>query len=453
MAYVTQSRSFQIKGMTYRNSYSGVGDPMNCAGIFPAELVPLPTQTTTGFRSGKSAAGLEDEDDLTSTGSTNAGTYSRLKRESDHGSESTSFDNGHTFDSRKEEVVGFTTLTTKGRAGEQYEGYTFSGPCIPDPFISPWSPVGYPQGSPKVVNTTWWEKRAIERTIPTSPVANLSQGVAEIIREGIPKMVGHTLTHGKDNLRKAIGGEFLNWEFGWKPIIGDLKAIARVVIEHDELLNQLERNSGRNVRRRHKFEPLIDVTSNQQTVSALLYAQGLGPVMANAVSHGGTKLTQVDRRETNIWYSGAYTYYLQPRSKEKKAQADRIAAQAQYLLGLDLTAEVVWELAPWSWLSDWYANIGTNLTNASRFQEDSLVQRYGYLMVKTITESTRVVTGAATWATPIPSASLTTRTTVMSRKKATPYGFALNPTSFTGRQWAILGALGLTKSPTSLRGE
>jgi len=453
MAYVTQTRSFRIKGMTYRNSYAGVGDPQNCAGIFPADLLPLPSQTTTGFRSGKSTRGLRDEDDLTAEGSTDAGTFKRLKQESDHGSEATSFDNGHTFDSRKEEVVGFTTLTTKGKPGEQYEGYTYSGPCIPDPFISPWSPVGYPQGQPKVVSTTWWEKRAIERTIPTSPVANLSQGVAEIIREGIPKMVGSTITSGKDNLRKAIGGEFLNWEFGWKPIIGDLKAIARVVIEHDELLNQLERNSGRNVRRRYEFEPIIDVVSNQRTQSALLYAQGLGPVLANAVVHGGTTLTQVDRRETNIWYSGAYTYHLPPRSKEAKEKADRIAAQAQYLLGLNLTAEVLWELAPWSWLADWVANIGTNMSNATRFSENSLVQRYGYLMVKTITESTRVASGAATWQGPIPSASVTTRTTVLSRKKATPYGFALNPSSFSGRQWAILGALGMTKSPTSLRGE
>jgi hypothetical protein len=33
------------------------------------------------------------------------------------------------------------------------------------------------------------------------------------------------------------------------------------------------------------------------------------------------------------------------------------------------------------------------------------------------------------------------------RWKATPYGFGLNMAGFTDQQWAILAALGMTKSP------
>jgi len=42
------------------------------------------------------------------------------------------------------------------------------------------------------------------------------------------------------------------------------------------------------------------------------------------------------------------------------------------------------------------------------------------------------------------------RTTRKQRFRANPYGFARNPNSFSGKQWAILGALGLTKAPRRL---
>jgi hypothetical protein len=297
---------------------------------------------------------------------------------------------------------------------------------------------------------TWWEQRAIQNSIPTNPVANLSQGIAEIIREGIPSMIGSTLLSGKEALHRAIGGEHLNIQFGWKPIISDLKAIAQVVVQHEKLLRQLERDSGRNVRRGHEFAPLVDVTHQSATTSSVLKL-GLGPIWNSALANAGTTLYQIDRRETRIWFRGAYTYYLEPRSEAARQKADRTMQQAQYLLGLELTPEVIWELAPWSWLSDWYANIGTNMSIASRFTADGLVLRYGYLMTETTHERSRFAEGVRdVLGNPLPC-RVTVKTTTKSRRKATPYGFALNPTSFTGRQWAILGALGMARAPGSLR--
>jgi len=130
---------------------------------------------------------------------------------------------------------------------------------------------------------------------------------------------------------------------------------------------------------------------------------------------------------------------------------DDLYKKANHLLGLDLTAEVLWNLAPWSWLSDWVANTGDNISNASAFQQDGLVLRYGYLMVHRETYQTRRmdavydVRGNA-----LLPGSIVLTTTSKTREPATPYGFGIDTSSFTGHQWGILGALGMTKAPNLL---
>jgi hypothetical protein len=127
--------------------------------------------------------------------------------------------------------------------------------------------------------------------------------------------------------------------------------------------------------------------------------------------------------------------------------------KAEYLLGLELTPEVLWNLAPWSWLSDWVVNVGDNLHNVSAFSSDGLVMKYGYLMVESKVSQMRSLDaplplkGGGSIAIP----SLHTASVRKQRFRATPYGFGMNPSSFNLRQWTILGALGLTKSTSALR--
>jgi hypothetical protein len=133
-------------------------------------------------------------------------------------------------------------------------------------------------------------------------------------------------------------------------------------------------------------------------------------------------------------------------------QIETAVQKAKYLLGLKgLTPDLVWELLPFSWLSDWFVNIGNLISVNQALQEDSLVLRYGYLMQHDVTEivfkhpSLPFRTGS----TGELSAKLTYET--KQRVRATPYGFGLNPSQFTTSQWAILAALGLTMGNKSLR--
>jgi hypothetical protein len=126
--------------------------------------------------------------------------------------------------------------------------------------------------------------------------------------------------------------------------------------------------------------------------------------------------------------------------------------QKANILGTRLTPEVLWELAPWSWLFDWQANVGDILSNLSLLSADGLVMRYGYLMCHTLAYNRYVIPAGARFTPGVETGPIFTvlgRET-KERVRATPYGFGLNPDSFSIRQWAILGALGLTKTPRAL---
>jgi hypothetical protein len=154
-------------------------------------------------------------------------------------------------------------------------------------------------------------------------------------------------------------------------------------------------------------------------------------------------------KTTDIWFTGGFTYYLPPDTKG--IDRARREQEFNYLFGTQVTPEVLWNLQPWSWLVDWNLNIGTNIANAERLSADGLVMKYGYLMATTtIDHSVTVSNIRLNDGTSRPCTTIF-RTQRKQRIKASPFGFSLVPGSFSARQWAILGALGYTKSPQSLK--
>jgi hypothetical protein len=158
---------------------------------------------------------------------------------------------------------------------------------------------------------------------------------------------------------------------------------------------------------------------------------------------------QTDTTKTTTWFSGCYTYQYEPTEMDN---LERIVQEASLLYGLELTPEVLWNLAPWSWLVDWVANVGPVVHNLSAFQQDGLVIRYGYVMETTTRTYRRTNTVRPQSFAPIPfvydDSFIGTR---KRRVQATPYGFGLTLDAFTNRQWSILAALGMTRAPRSLK--
>ena len=281
--------------------------------------------------------------------------------------------------------------------------------------------------------------RAISSTIPTNPHADTAVGVAELMREGLPSLIGATFFKDKISFFRNLGSEYLNFEFGWKPFVSEILSIASSIDESEKLLAQLARDSGRNVRRRMSFPVERDTTYQRDSLSFRCAAP------SSVLSHGGRTL--VSETYHRSWFSGCYTYHYDPAALN---EASRIATQARLLLGIQINPEVLWNLTPWSWLVDWFVNIGPVLHNLSAFGQDGLVLRYGYLMhhhTRRTTETHHRVLTPMGGNFPTGTVSSAFRLESKRRIKATPYGFGLTFGGFTLRQLAILASLGITRTP------
>lgn len=274
---------------------------------------------------------------------------------------------------------------------------------------------------------------AINRTAPTNPASEMMIAVAELLRDK-PQI---PLSGFKKDPGLASGaGEYLNYVFGIKPTISDVTDLRDSIMDSSEIVKQFERDSGKTVRRRYSFPTTRSVSVQNQGNA---YALPNMPGAPWAVAVPKTLEIITTRR---LWFSGAFTYYLNMGTSvhDRLARATQIANK---LYGIRLTADILWALTPYSWLADWFGTMGAVLENLSAFQINGLVLRYGYTMAHTKVEQKYTL---ATSKTALGYDLVQSFATEWKQRiRATPYGFGLNPETFSDQQWAILAALGISK--------
>jgi len=282
---------------------------------------------------------------------------------------------------------------------------------------------------------------AIARTIPTNPASGVGQFLGEL-REGLPSLVGSKLRNSSSLIRGSAD-EYLNYEFGVKPLISDVQNFVTATMESDKILKQLRRDSGRLVRRRYSF-PVTRTTEVLEDGTGT--TRNPYPPLDTRLFDAFGKRFKTRETVSRTWFSGAYTYHFN-QGQRLWDKMERAEQEANRLYGLRLSPALAWELAPWSWAVDWVTNLGDVMTNISAFSRDGLVLVYGYVMTEMSITDTYVLP-----CTPhgMGRINLVQRftTRVKKRVKATPYGFGLDPDwkDFSVRQLAILGALGITRS-------
>lgn len=292
---------------------------------------------------------------------------------------------------------------------------------------------------------------AIARCKPTTSPANLSVAMAELIREGLPSMIGHQTwkDRAKQNSSSArsAGGEYLNVQFGWLPLVSDIKSTASAISKWEELVSQYERDAGKLVRRRYEFPTERTIEREQigatGTNEAYLAHRVMPSVFINSANSTPTTLFREREIVRKTWFSGGFTYHL-PSDYHSRNEWRRVAAEARHVLGLEITPEVIWNLTPWSWAADWFTNTGDVLSNISDFASDGLVLRYGYLMESTIVTDTYTLSGLSLTGYGRRPIVASFSTEVKKRRHATPFGFGLEG-GLTSRQLSIIAALGMTK--------
>jgi hypothetical protein len=288
---------------------------------------------------------------------------------------------------------------------------------------------------------------AIAQCKPGEPIADLATFLGEIIKDGLPALPLVNIFKERGSPRKGASGEYLNYQFGTRPLVKDVKDLVHAVTHSGQVLAQYERDSGKVVRRSFAF-PSEDTTTetNANGFNTIPYGSGPGWTTSMAtygMSAGGA--VRLSRKVTRrVRFSGAFTYHL-PAGYNSSEKMKEYSSKFNTLTGGELTIESLWKIAPWSWAVDWFSNAGDVISNLDDFKRQGLVMHYGYLMVHTIVQDTY----SQTWPTvnnnrPVVS-PLIFVTETKQRRKANPFGFGVSWDGLSPFQLSIAAALGLNR--------
>lgn len=270
---------------------------------------------------------------------------------------------------------------------------------------------------------------AIANCAPNDPLVDMATAIGEVRNEGLPSPVGVNLWKSKTRAAHGAGSEYLNYEFGWRPLISELRSFAASVNDSTNLWNNFKKGSEKKTRAGYSGEP--DYVSGSITGEMIPF-----PSYVPGFLQGG--LTESVR--TQRWFKGCFKYYVPEPSAGFASRMSYYAQQARYLYGLELSPATVWNLQPWSWATDWVIDTGSLMSNISNFGSDGLVLQYGYAMH----ESTALRHYYGSFGGIATSRSLEIKRA--KRIQATPYGFGVLLSSLSARQIAIIAALGLARS-------
>lgn len=269
---------------------------------------------------------------------------------------------------------------------------------------------------------------AISQVIPNKPHANVAAFLGEL-REGLPTLPGRSYRNDPGHSLSNTGGEYLNLQFGIIPTASDITEICNAIKNSREIFEQFLRDAGKKVRRGFQF-PV--------ETSTVLYPNVRVDTGCGVTGYNLMRGDVSDEIVTKRWFSGAFRYDV-PNGNSALDTLKRYEAQANNLLGLRLTPELIWQLAPWSWMIDWFSNVGNLVTNVTLLGSDGMEMQYGYMMEERMVR--RTVTSSFN------GKPLKTEISFSSKRRirATPYGFGVDFSSLSDYQMSILVALGLSQ--------
>lgn len=306
------------------------------------------------------------------------------------------------------------------------------------------------------------------KTRPGNPTAGLGQFLIEL--RDFPQIIGsnfHGVTwkrayrkffkgvpfqqiplaaKGRVKWFRSLGNEYLNYKFGWQPFVRDLQDIYRTMKNIDRQMAQLVRDNGRGVRRACSLGSSQDTTSSQATFGFPFGdVYGAPPVYGS----GRTEKSITTTTTSESWYVAQYSYFIPDTSSWQWNARARAA-----LFGVLPTPELLWEVLPWSWLVDWFSNVGDVVSNASPNAVDNLVARYAYAMTKKSRRQVGVCNithnGFDALGVKVRRGNWTVKSVRTTESKirvsGSPYGLGVSYGSLSGGQKAILAALGMSRS-------
>jgi len=306
--------------------------------------------------------------------------------------------------------------------------------------VTGFTPVSWP-GDASDASLFSYGTTAIARVEPSRQVASVATAIGELRSEGIPALPSHSFW--KDKTREAKqasqngSGEYLNYQFGWAPLISDVQSFATAVIKHDKLIRQYAKGSDIPIHRRYASPE--ELSQNSQTGQAI-------PIPSTFAQFGtGAAVSSLTK---NRWFEGSFRYHV-PIGESQAARLQRYRIEARKLLGLELTPETLWNLQPWSWALDWFGDTGDVIHNVSAMGKDAVAMQYGFCMESRVLRERHLC--SFTYEGGMGVSSFEKIQTSKKRVVASPYGFGLTDGDLSTRQKAIIAALGIQAGGSVIR--
>lgn len=272
-----------------------------------------------------------------------------------------------------------------------------------------------------------WGPTAWKRHKPAQPNFSLATFLGEA--RDLPRLL-----KARVEGLKTFSDFWLAVQFGWKPLLQDIRDMINFVDKMNKQIEFIYLNAGKPIRRNgHVYsnrwvERIYDKSGSPY--------EGLSTVLGGRFypkRDASIRSTCTCHYEQTIRFSGEFLYWFNGTPPEYTTLAAKLA-------GLELTPQVVWNLIPWSWLVDWFTNLGDVIDNLNTEVADGQTSKYAYITGKTVRRYHWTGTDGYL------HASIDRTFESLVRKNVNPFGVGYNGT-LSLRQISILAALGISRSP------
>lgn len=308
-------------------------------------------------------------------------------------------------------------------AGLQYSGV----------FWTTWTPPG---ANASTSDLSAWGATAYSKLKPTKPSFSAINSILEL-RE-LPDLIFKLQLRVRD-----VGKTHLAGQFGWVPLVNDIKSLIKLQMNAQRRLKWLLDNNGKPIRREVKlFEDTITSGPSYWTGGTGFLSPGA--LLPSSYKHL-PKLYTSQTEYTRIWASARFRYWLPPGPRDIEWDKKMLYR----LYGVRLPPSTIYNAIPWTWLIDWFTNLGDIIDNLDPGVADRLAADYLYLM-RTVERESRLDLVATLYTDRHGNSAVINTSTInfFSEKKrivGNPFGFSVSQTPLSAMQLSILGALGLSR--------
>nr|UJQ86002.1 MAG: hypothetical protein 1 [Leviviridae sp.] len=234
---------------------------------------------------------------------------------------------------------------------------------------------------------------------------------------------------------RGASNYWLALQFGWKPLLSDIRNLINTQRVAENYIKQLLRDNGKPVRRTAKME--VSSSTNRTVSTSYANIEDIGVTQLHASMHQRIETLSVT---DNVWASARFRYWLPGGPRDINWTRSMLAR----IYGLHPRPSVVYNAVPWTWLIDWFTNIGAIVDNMSAGVADRLAADYFYVMREKRETLVSEVTGRLYFDN-VPrtfSVSSTAERVTKARTVGSPFGVSILESELSPMQLSILGALG-----------